>query len=73
MKTEISDVSGWYIIDPDGDKKNAPFQVYCNMTDKGGIGVTVVSHDSENRTHVSGCGADGCYARDVNYYDVSES
>ena len=29
-----------------------PFKVFCDMTDKGGIGVTVISHDSENRTLV---------------------
>jgi len=73
VKTDISDVSGWYIIDPDGDQGNAPFRVYCNMTDKGGIGVTIVSHDSENRTHVNGCSGDGCYARDINYSNVSLS
>ena len=35
--------------------------------------MTVVSHDSENRTHVNGCDLDGCYARDVNYSNVSLS
>ena len=29
-----------------------PFSVYCDMSDNGGVGVTVISHDSESRTHV---------------------
>ena len=44
--------SGNYIIDPDGKGGVAPFSVYCDMSDKGGVGVTVISHDSESRTHV---------------------
>ena len=38
------------------------------MRDKGGIGVTVISHDSESRTHVGnipGCGGSGCYSKSV--------
>ena len=30
----------------------AAFTVYCNMIDKNGVGVTVISHDSESRTKV---------------------
>ena len=30
------------------------YDVICNMTDKNGIGVTVISHNSENRTQVKG-------------------
>ena len=43
------------------------------MSDKGGVGVTVISHDSESRTHVGnipGCGT-GCYSKDVRYTGVS--
>ena len=29
-----------------------PFTVYCDMSDKNGAGVTVISHDSETRTHI---------------------
>ena len=29
-----------------------PFTVFCNMTDKNKVGVTVISHDSEDRTLV---------------------
>ena len=66
--------SGNYIIDPDGKGGVAPFSVYCDMSDKGGVGVTVISHDSESRTHVGnipGCGGAGCYRKDVTYTGVS--
>ena len=66
--------SGNYIIDPDGKGGVAPFSVYCDMSDKGGAGVTVKSHDSESRTHVgniAGCGGAGCYRKDVTYTGVS--
>ena len=39
-----------YVIDPDGEGGEKPFKVFCDMADKDGVGVTVVSHDSENRT-----------------------
>ena len=38
------------------------------MTDKNGTGVTVVSHDSENRTKVKGYNPKGSYVRDVSYH-----
>ena len=41
-------------IDPDGEGGLAPFTVFCDMTDKSGVGVTVISHDSESRTLVDG-------------------
>ena len=67
--------SGNYIIDPDGKGGVAPFSVYCDMSDKGGVGVTVISHDSESRTHVAnipGCGwTPGCYRKDVTYTEAS--
>ncbi|KAL9952611.1 hypothetical protein ACROYT_G039887 [Oculina patagonica] len=44
--------SGNYMIDPDGKGSVTPFSVYCDMSDKSGVGVTVISHDSESRTHV---------------------
>ena len=73
MKANISDISGWHVIDPDGLQGNSPFQVYCNMTDKGGIGVTVVSHDTEKRTHVKGYEDKGSYSRDITYNGASLS
>ena len=67
--------SGNYMIDPDGKGGVTPFSVYCDMSDKGGVGVTVISHDSERRTHVAnipGCGVNpGCYSKDVRYTGVS--
>ena len=68
--------SGNYIIDPDGKGGVALFSVYCDMSDKGGVGVTIISHDSESRTHVSnipGCSYDnpGCYSKYVSYTGVN--
>ena len=66
--------SGNYMIDPDGKGGVTPFSVYCDMSDKGGVGVTVISHDSESRTHVAnipGCSYAGCYSKNVSYTGVS--
>ena len=67
--------SGTYMIDPDGKGGVTPFDVYCDMSNKGREGVTVISHDSEKRTHVdhksAGCGPPGCYSKDVRYTGVS--
>ena len=68
--------SGNYTIDPDGKGGLAPFSVYCDMSDKGGVGVTVISHDSESRIYVGnipGCEIDkpGCYSKDVTYSGVN--
>ena len=69
--------SGNYMIDPDGEGGEDPFSVYCDMRDKGGVGVTVISHDSESRTHVNhisaGCGPPGCYRKDVSYTGASRT
>ena len=51
--------SGNYMIDPDGKGGVAPFRVYCDMSDKGGVGVAIISHDSESRTHVGPYGCSG--------------
>ena len=61
------------MIDPDGNGGVTPFSVYCDMSDKGGVGVTIISHDSESRTHVgpNGCTGRGCYSKDVRYTGVS--
>ena len=68
--------SGNYIIDPDGKGGVAPFSMYCDMSDKGGVGVTVISHDSEGRTYVAnipGCSNTdpGCYSKSVTYSGVN--
>ena len=73
VKKYISSVSGNYVIDPDGEGGLAPFTVFCDMTDKSGVGVTVISHNSESRTHVRGCDPSGCYSRDIHYTGASLS
>ncbi|XP_022806790.1 contactin-associated protein-like 2 [Stylophora pistillata] len=62
--------SGSYVIDPDREGGVRPFKVYCDMTDKKGIGVTVVSHDSENRMRVYGFRGRGSYSRSINYTEA---
>ena len=50
--------------------------LYCDMADKNGVGVTVISHDSESRTKVRdglGWGGKGSYSRDIHYTGVSLS
>ena len=53
IRKNVRSGNGNYVIDPDGKGGLAPFSVYCDMTDKNGIGVTVISHDSESRTFVN--------------------
>ena len=65
--------SGYYDIDPDGEGDLAPFSVYCNMTYENRIGVTVISHDSESRTHVKGFKNPGSYSRVIHYNGASLS
>ena len=76
VRKYLSSVSGNYVIDPDGEGGLAPFTVYCDMTAKNGVGVTVISHDSESRTKVrdglSWKGA-GSYSRDIHYTGPSLS
>ena len=70
IRKYVSSVSGNYVIDPDGEGGLAPFTVFCDMTDKNGVGVTVISHDSERRTKVRdglGWGGPGSYSRDIHY------
>ena len=68
-----SSVSRNYVIDPDGEGGQAPFTVFCDMTDKSGVGVTVIGHDSESRTHVNGYYSPGSYSRDIHYTGASLS
>ena len=61
-----------YIIDPDGEGSLPPlYDVTCDMSDKNGVGVTVISHDSETRTLVDGCNRPGCYSRNIQYSGAS--
>ena len=73
IRKYISRVSGNYVIDPDGTGGLAPFTVYCDMSDKNGVGVTVISHNSESRTYVKGYGRPGSYSRDIRYTGASLS
>ena len=76
IKKYVSSKSGNYVIDPDGEGGLAPFTAFCDMTDKSGVGVTVISHNSESRTyvhHVSGYGSRGSYSRDIHYTGASLS
>ena len=76
MIKKYSSKSGNYVIDPDGEGGLAPFTVFCDMTDKSGVGVTVISHDSESRTYVrqvSGWLGRGGYSRDIHYTGASLS
>ena len=67
IRKHISSVSGNYVIDPDAAGGLVPFTVYCDMIDKNGVGVTVITHDSESRILVDGCFPKGCYSRDIHY------
>ena len=75
IKKYVSNKSGNYVIDPDGEGGLAPFTVFCDMTDKSGVGVTVISHDSEKRTYVQHkhYGGQGSYSRDIHYTGASFS
>ena len=67
IRKYVSSGSGNYVIDPDGKGGLAPFSVYCDMNDKKGVGVTVISHDSESRTFVPGYNR----LRDIHYTGAS--
>ncbi|KAL9989348.1 hypothetical protein ACROYT_G003889 [Oculina patagonica] len=67
-KLDPTAVSGTYVIDPDGEGGLPPlYDVTCDMTDKNGVGVTVISHDSEGRTLVDGFEDPGSYSREIQY------
>ena len=65
--SDSSAASGFYVIAPGFQGGVTPFTVFCNMSEKNGVGVTVVSHDSENRTRVIGFDGKGEYVREVHY------
>lgn len=62
--------TGIYQINPQ-NLRSPPFPMFCDMTSKNGVGVTVISHDSEARTKVSGHGKymkkHGEYIKKVTY------
>ena len=73
MNLDSTVKQGNYAIDPDGEGGLEPFTVYCDLTYKNGVGVTVISHDSENRTLVDGYEDPGSYSRDIHYTGASLS
>jgi len=73
IRKYVSSVSGSYVIDPDGAGGLASFTVYCDMSDKNGVGVTIISHDSDSRTLVDGYKYHGSYSRDIHYTGASLS
>ena len=73
MRKYVSSSSRNYVIDPDGAGGLAQFTVYCDMSDKNGVGMTVVSHDSESRTLVDRYGGDGEYSHSFHYSGASLS
>ena len=73
IRKYVSSSSGNYVIDPDGAGGLVPFTVYCDMGDKNGIGVTVISHDSESRTLVDGYDGHSDYSRSIHYSGASLS
>ena len=73
IRKDINSSSGIYVIDPDGAGGLAPFTVYCDMSDKNGVGVTVISHDSESRALVDGYNGKGDYSRSILYSGASLS
>ena len=73
VRKYISSSSGSYVIDPDGNGGLAPFTVFCDMSPKNGVGVTVISHDSESRTLVDGYEGNGEYSRNIHYSGASFS
>ena len=66
-----SAISGDYTISPKRGGNGEPFAVYCDMEDKGGVGVTVISHNKETREHVTGCDPPGCFKRNITYTGVT--
>ena len=44
--------SGKYLINPEAQSCCKPVQVYCDMSDKNGVGVTEIGHDSESSIKV---------------------
>ncbi|XP_028393389.1 uncharacterized protein LOC114517771 [Dendronephthya gigantea] len=56
--------SGTYLVNP---IQGVLVSVFCDMTSKNGVGVTVIGHDSESRTFVDGYDPAGSYIKTVKY------
>ena len=67
IKTEnVTIMSGFYNIKPQGIGFPS-FEMYCDMTSKNGVGVTVIGHDSEAAMKVVGYDSAGSYSRKIKY------
>ena len=67
-------LNGSYVIDPDGEGGCESITVFCDMTDKNEVGVTVIGHDSEDRIFVTiGYSHPGSYSRAIQYSGVNSS
>lgn len=65
-------VSGIYMIDPDGvDEGVSHFYVKCDMESDHLTGITIVGHDAENKERVIPCREPGCYSRTITYKTAS--
>jgi hypothetical protein len=54
LKKKIpSTISGKYYINPKAQSSSMTVQVYCDMTDKNGVGVTEIGHNSESSIKVT--------------------
>ena len=68
LKNKGITANGDYMVDPDGfGVGQAPVLVSCNMTARNGQAATIVSHDSEAKTLVSGYDYPIFYMRKVHY------
>ena len=70
LTKDPSATSGNHYLNPHGLAASPLVKVYCDMTSKNGVGVTVIGHDSESRTLVKGYEVHGSYKRKINY-DIS--
>ena len=53
--------TGHDVIDLDGEGGLVPYNVTYDMTNKDGVGVTVLRHNSENRITEDNCKSSGYY------------
>ena len=63
-KTVPTAASGTCHVNP---KQGLLVPVFCDMTSKNGVGVTVIGHDSESRTFVDGHESEGYYEKKIKY------
>ena len=70
LQKHPSTTNGNHYLNPQELDSLSSVQVYCDMTSKNGVGVTVIGHDSESGTLVKGYESPGSYKRKINY-DIS--